>query len=71
MNWTKATIQELCAVIMGGEATEEEYEAAGAELMNELEEIWESWDYHLEEALIRADQIVRLMFKEAKMFRVP
>ncbi|BFH70630.1 hypothetical protein J27TS7_57760 [Paenibacillus dendritiformis] len=39
--------------------------------MNELEEIWESWDYHLEEALIRADQIVRLMFKEAKMFRVP
>lgn len=39
--------------------------------MNELEEIWESWDYHLEEALIRADQIVRLMFKEVKMFRVP
>ncbi|BFH11136.1 hypothetical protein P4K96_23700 [Bacillus cereus] len=36
MNWERATIPELCAVIMGGEATEEEVEAAGAELFRRI-----------------------------------
>lgn len=36
MNWNRATTQELCAVIMGGEATEEEIEAAGAELFRRI-----------------------------------
>ncbi|MCY9539197.1 hypothetical protein M5X02_00700 [Paenibacillus alvei] len=37
----------------------------------QLQEIWESWDYHLEEALKRADDITRRMFKEATQFNVP
>lgn len=36
MNWTSATTHELCAVIMGGDATREECEAAGAELFRRI-----------------------------------
>lgn len=36
MNWKRATTQELCAVIMDVEATEEEVEAAGAELFRRI-----------------------------------
>ncbi|PZM62582.1 hypothetical protein [Paenibacillus dendritiformis] len=39
--------------------------------MDELEEIWESWDYMLEEALLRADSIVRRMFIEANLRSIP
>lgn len=36
-----------------------------------LQEIWESWDYHLREAFERADSIARKMFAEASLFSVP
>lgn len=37
----------------------------------QLQDIWESWDYHLREAFERADSIARQMFSEASMFSVP
>ncbi|BFH70631.1 hypothetical protein J27TS7_57750 [Paenibacillus dendritiformis] len=36
MNWTSATTHELCAAILDMTATEEEFEAVGAELFRRI-----------------------------------